>query len=91
MTYEESLMHARKELEVYRRKVNDGYTYYEKIFSFYENVVSALEKQIQKKLNKTKNHLYPLSCPNCDCGFMDDVDYDCCPSCGQAFLWRDAE
>lgn len=51
----------------------------------------ALEKQIPKKLNKTKNHLYPLSCPNCDCGFMDDVDYDCCPSCGQAFLWGNAE
>lgn len=58
---------------------------------FYKMAVESFAKQIKKKLNKTDDHLYPISCPNCGCGFMDDVDYDCCPSCGQALDWSDAD
>ena len=54
--------------------------------------VDALEKQIPKKPKKT-DRADILSC--FDCGFLFGIDtykfLRCCPKCGQAIDWSDAE
>ena len=60
--------------------------------------LKALEKQIPKNLIPSKGlykqlrgNLYPLTCPNCKCGFTRDADYEHCPKCGQAIDWSDTD
>lgn len=56
--------------------------------------IDALEKQIQKKVVKTKDYYYSTCCPNCkfdlyieDLGTIFKADF--CPDCGQAIKYED--
>ena len=56
--------------------------------------ISALEKQIPKKLIETEEFVEG-SCQNCkrNIGWIKDeyFDFDNCPFCGQAIDWSDTE
>ena len=55
--------------------------------------ISALEKQIPKKLINTRQYVSGC-CPNCKKYISDWLEYDkfmCCPYCGQRIDWSDKE
>ena len=76
MTNKEALKFARQEREAYRRKVEEGTTFYQTVVDYYDVVVDALEKQEPKK---PTHHEQPI---RLDIETLDVWEYDVCPICG---------
>lgn len=82
---------AIKTLRELRRETNDSW--YEEV---YDKAISALEKQIPKKLipegdgyadgEMVYDSFY---CPSCDHRMEEDEVKDYCPKCGQKICWED--
>ena len=81
-------------------KPNESNTIYKNRKLYAELAISALDKQIPKKVelegdgyDENGNLIYDTGyCPNCRHIF--EVDYDAtehCPECGQALDWSDSE
>lgn len=96
MTNKDALEFAKQECNAYKRKVEDGYVFYQKIVEYYEIVINALEKQIPKKpIAREHNELRGeilFHCPTCDDDFnCNEYEERYCPECGQALNWSEAE
>lgn len=62
----------------------------------FEAAIEALEKQVERKPNKTRYNDGTLCCPDCLWDGFGDETYDkkllsYCPSCGQAIDWSEEE
>ena len=90
MTNEERNQIAIDSMKFFKQKLNNGI--YGEFVGNFDTAISALEKQIPKKVNislkgttgwNTKCH-----CPNCR-SFISKGKY--CSECGQALDWSDTE
>lgn len=87
MTNKRALEFAKQECAAYKRKIENGYVYYQNIVDYYEIVIDALEKKIPKK-PICGDYSDQYWCPSCDS--TDEMDIhgtDFCPYCGQALDW----
>lgn len=89
MTNKEALEFAKKECKAYKRKVNGGFGYYQRVVDYYDIVIEALEKQIPKKPYRHDADYYV--CPNCDCQVVWQWFEGYCEHCGQALDWSEEE
>lgn len=89
MTNKDALEFAKQECDAYKRKIEDGYVFYQKIADYYEIVINALEKRIPKKAYKHEEDYYV--CPNCDCQITWQWFEGYCEHCGQALNWSEDE
>lgn len=86
-------MNAQEALETIKYEVNEeGHCGY--IEDELRLAMTALEKQIPKKVILGYDEQDSICCPNCkgEIAEMDDYDYykhNYCPDCGQALDWSD--
>lgn len=90
MTNKEAIEELKKDYDLYYSEgvcwADDG-TPDGKLLKALEMAISALEKQIPKKVKWDENNAY---CPVCN-GLVFYADDDCCSSCGQMLDWREYE
>lgn len=96
MTNNRALEFAKQECAAYKRKIENGYVYYQNIVDYYEIVIDALEKQIPKKpIAREHDELRGeilFHCPTCDDDFnCNEYEDSHCAECGQAIDWSDEE
>lgn len=89
MTNKDVLIMVKQERDSYKRKIEEGFTFYQDIMEYYDIIVEALEKQIPKKTYKHEEDYYV--CPNCDCQITWRWFESYCEHCGQAIYRSDEE
>lgn len=83
MTYEEMLV----EFQLFSEEQADNMSI--EAFKTIDLLLSAIKKQIPKKIVKGKDLFWEYQCPNtnCDTQFARHASYAFCPGCGQALDW----
>lgn len=91
-TMEETLSYARDALT----KAAES-TWYADQVSHWENIVQALERQVEKPVayetvdDQHGGEISLLKCPQCGCFLEEYSDFkmNVCPECGQALAWEE--